>query len=701
MGDPPLRAFIEELKRRHVFRVAVAYLVVAWVVIEVASTVFPPLELPAWSVRLVIVLAVLGFPIALVLAWAFQMTPEGPRRVAADARAEAEVAAGAPSPETPGAPPSARRAPVVALVAVVALALAAAVYVLRSPEDGARAARASATTAGLSAFVQLTFSAGVEEYPAFSPEGERVAFSRDVEGYRQIYVRSLVTGQEVAATDEPLDHIQPAWSPDGRSLLYVRAKGPAGKLEPADVHGAFVGGELWRADVAGGGHQRVAEDAYNPAFSPDGRHLAFDASRAGTRRIWVADAAGRNPRQLTDDASEAVAHVAPAWSPDGSWIAFQNIEKTKFDIRAVEVASGRMTWLTDDLFRDVRPVWSRDGSEVFFSSPRGGGMNLWRIAVGSDGTPEGPPRQITTGAGQDLHPAVSPDGSRLAFAILAQNGDLWRLPLEPGRWAPAGPAEPLVVTTREENRGAPSPDGRWVAFNSDRAGEMNLWLLSLADGTTQQLTSGPGGDYQPRWSPEGRALVFFSSRSGNADIWTVEVATGQLRQLTDDPSLDVNPFFSPDGRRIAFQSDRGGRKEAWVMGADGSGARPVTTGGAGDHFMVWMPDGRSLLVNAPTVVRRVFLDGSTPRDLPGIRGGAHMSLSPDGRWVLDVVGHHTVWLSPLEGGEPRRVFEFEEPEVRIDYPAWSADGRFVVFDRHVPMAGDIWMLELEGLGGGR
>lgn len=321
-------------------------------------------------------------------------------------------------------------------------------------------------------------------------------------------------------------------------------------------------------------------------------------------------------------------------------------------------------------------------------------MNLWRIAVDRDGAPDGPPRQITTGAGEDLNAAVAPDGHRIAFAILSQNADLWRLPVAPDSGMPTGPPEPVIATTREESRGAWSPDGRRIAFNSDRRGEMNLWLHSLDDGVTQQLTSGPGGDYQARWAPDGRTLTFFSSRAGNIDIWTVDVETGQLQQLTSSPALDVNPFYSPDGTRIAFESDRSGRKEAWVMDADGSNPRQLTTDGAGDHYLLWTGDSRSLLVPTPGPEHLVFLDGSPSRELPWIRGGAHMSFGPAESWIMDVDGHHTLWVSPFREGEPRRVFEFEDADVRIDYPMWSPDGRWVLFDRHQSTAGDIWVLDL-------
>jgi len=323
-------------------------------------------------------------------------------------------------------------------------------------------------------------------------------------------------------------------------------------------------------------------------------------------------------------------------------------------------------------------------------------LNLWRIAVSSGGKPRGVPQQLTTGAGQDLEPALSADGSRLAFAIRRQNADLWTLPVDPATGRPKSPPREAIATNREDSRGAWSPDGRSIAFNSDRGGEMNIWVHDRFDGSSRQLTSGPGGDYQASWSPDGRAIVFFSSRSGSADIWTVEAASGALKPLTETRSLDINPFFSPDGRSIAFQSDRSGRLEVWVMRADGSDPRPLTTTGVMGHFLPWTKDSSAVLYRCPgnrPRTLRIALAGGEPQPTAEVAGGAHMSFSPDHSRIMDVVGHKELWVSPLSGGSPEKVFEFDDADARIDYPVWSPDGNWILFDRFRPQGGDIWMME--------
>ncbi|HEY6147001.1 MAG TPA: hypothetical protein VIZ69_04855, partial [Thermoanaerobaculia bacterium] len=465
------------------------------------------------------------------------------------------------------------------------------------------------------------------------------------------------------------------------------------KLEPGDLFGQYQGADLWSVDLASSRETRLVEKAANPCPSPDGKRIACDAQWAGPHRIWAVDPAGRNPEQLTTDSSEVAAHLRPRWSPDGRRIVFTRMERTRFDVRVADILSKEQIAITNDPSQDVCPVWSPSGTFLYFSSYRSGGLNIWRIAVDRTGRPAGLLEQITTGAGQDVEPAISPDGKRMAFSILRQNANVWRLPVDRGTGRPAGSPEKVTASTREDSRASWSPDGARVAFNSDRATDMNVWICELADGSLRQLTRGPGGDFQPRFTPDGTAVVFFSSRAGSADIWRADAATGKLSRLTNGGSIDVNPFVSPDGSLIAYMSDEGGRVEVWVMSADGGNRRALTETGVMGHFMAWTPSGHILYKSAAGRPMRISSGGGDPEPLAEVAGGSHISLSPDGSRIMDVVAHKALWVSPLTGGSPEKVFEFEDADVRIDYPVWSPDGRWVLFDRFRPQGGDIWMME--------
>jgi serine/threonine-protein kinase len=633
-------------------------------------------------------------PVVRAIARALAKAPSDRFETAADFAAALDAGAGAVSP-----PSASRRVAAITLLGVVALAALWLATRSRERDGSARTLRSGTLASGFDRkLAQLTSGEGVEEWPAWSPDGKQLAYVGEADGYKQLFLRTLATGAERRLTRHPQDDILPSWSPDGKRIVFVRARPDRSKLDPSDLDGWFYeGGDIWTLDLASDSASKLIDNGFGPAYSPDGSRVALDAMWAGPRRIWVVDANGRNPRQVTTDSSEAVTHARPRWSPDGTKLAYRRIEKTKSDIVVVDVASQRMTRVTDDNVLDLDPVWSLDGRRIVFSSYRGGSLNLWQVPVAADAHPAGPPEQLTTGAGEDVEAAIAPDGRRIAFAVRGINSDIWRLPVSATTGRPTGEPSAVIATTREESRGAWSPDGQMIAFNSDRLGEMNLWVRTLADGSERQLTQGPGGDYQPNWAPDGKRLAFFSARGGNTDIWTVDLADGKLTRLTQDRSIDVNPFYSPDGRRIAFLSDRTGRLEVWLMNADGSGQRQLASVGAGGHFVRWTADGGSVVFRAeattPSQVVRVSVqDGSVTR-LPEILSGAHMSFSPDQSLIMDVRGHKVMWVHPVNGQAPYKVFEFPDADARIDYPVWSPDGRWVLFDRAAPRGGDLWLLE--------
>ena len=134
------------------------------------------------------------------------------------------------------------------------------------------------------------------------------------------------------------------------------------------------------------------------------------------------------------------------------------------------------------------------------------------------------------------------------------------------------------------------------------------------------------------------------------------------------------------------------------MNADGSQDRQVTRVGVRGHFVRWNKTGDALVFRAVTsngwkVAQASITDGAVT-DLPNINGGGHLSFNPTYTALLDVTAHKTLWVSPVgTGGSPESVFEFPDADVRIDYPVWSPDGKWILFDRFRPEGGDIWMIE--------
>jgi dipeptidyl aminopeptidase/acylaminoacyl peptidase len=330
----------------------------------------------------------------------------------------------------------------------------------------------------------------------------------------------------------------------------------------------------------------------------------------------------------------------------------------------------------------------------------GSGFNLWRLPMNTNGTMAGPLEPLTAGGGRDLDPSFSPDGKLLAYSVIGWNSDVMCLRVDPSEGKLLGEPKVLLSSSREDTRAVLSPDEKWVAFTSDREGQMNLWVaeFNATEGTAGppwRVTSGPGGDYQVQWvPPSGEQLMFFSRRSGNDDIWTVYLdekkrAKGPPVQLTTQPDRDVNPFVSPDGKHIAWQTDRSGGNELWVMNPDGSGQRPFSTLKGGGHFNPWMDSD-----SVSWARRRVFLDGREPQVFMGM-GGAHTSFSPGNRFVLEN-DHSSLYLGAVNTNTTWKtipaVFKFSEPNVGMDYSVWSPSGKWALLDRTTPVGGDIMLL---------
>jgi Tol biopolymer transport system component len=263
---------------------------------------------------------------------------------------------------------------------------------------------------------------------------------------------------------------------------------------------------------------------------------------------------------LADDGAlqitfESVSYRHPAWSPDGSQIAFC----AGADSLALVPASGgivtRFFGVPGE--RVGSPTWSPDGNEIAFVRTwdfHHGRGEIW--AVPSTG---GTPRGIMSmwGGAIPHHDACwSPDGDQIVYSEPPMNGwgGILTVPAKGG-------GLPTQITPYGRDPYW-SPDGSQIAFVGTHLWEQDIWVIPAAGGTAKRITRDGGN---PAWSPDGNLIAFASMRSGNNDIWMIPAAGGTATQLTEDPAADYYPTWSPDGSRIAFQSDRSGSWEIWVI----------------------------------------------------------------------------------------------------------------------------------------
>ncbi|HEY5908646.1 MAG TPA: protein kinase, partial [Vicinamibacteria bacterium] len=419
-------------------------------------------------------------------------------------------------------------------VGAASVALLAAALLLRRP--------ASVTTPFLAAarFTQLTDQPGLETSPSLSPDGRSVVYASRISGNWDIYLQRVDGKKAINLTaDAPEDDTEPRFSPDG-TLVAFRSERNGG--------GLFVMG------ATGESVRRVSSFGFNPAWSPDGRSLACATERLddpkhrwSTSTLWVVDVAAGGKRQLTTTDA-----VQPDWSPHGSRIAYWAMTPAgQRDLWTIDADGGTPMPVTDDLPLDWDPVWSRAGDHLFFSSDRGGSMNLWRVRLDEQtGETRGAPEPVTTPSSDAGFLSLSRDDFTLAYVARAYARNISRTPFDPKANELGGPTSLVTKGSLSVRDLDVSPDGQWLAYNSESTEKL---FVVRSDGTgSRQLTDGPSKDRGPRFSPDGSRIAFYSNRTGNYQVWTIKPDGSELQQVTGDSSTSglVFPVWSRDGRFI-------------------------------------------------------------------------------------------------------------------------------------------------------
>ncbi len=356
--------------------------------------------------------------------------------------------------------------------------------------------------------------------------------------------------------------------------------------------------------------------------------------------------------------------------------------------------------LTEDPAIDWSPAWSPDGRFVYFSSDRGGAMNLWRIAVDeSSGRPQGPPEPVTAGVQASASlPRFSRDGSRLVFQSRVAAVNPVAIPFDPARERAGVP----VVLDTQNNVRIPndvSPDGKQIAFYNIGEHQEDVFVGS-ADGRMRRVTDDAPRDRGPVFTPDGRSLVFYSTRDGNWAAWSVGVDGGNLRRVAGQAPGVVYLSVSPKGDRVAFVSNSG--RTAYIAPIDGGPIEELAgTQVNGTYFtpMSWSRDGQRLAGTLATESGR-----TTGVGVYDLATRVTTPVSADGpfavKWLSD--GRRLVYFAK-NGGELVVVDTLTRRRTRVDVElpgpaafnegfAVSPDDRTIYYGAARAEA-DVWIVE--------
>jgi serine/threonine-protein kinase len=400
-----------------------------------------------------------------------------------------------------------------AVALVVIVAVAGAWYALRLTDRPA--------TFKIGRVTHVTMEPGLELDPALSPDGRMLAYSAGPPGQTRIYVREFAGGRAVPLVDDGSLRAQrwPQWSPDGSQILFQAAADTPARSSSINA----PRGTLYVATPLSGSARKLspsisADGAISAGWSADGSELVFGREDG----LYSARADGRErPRRIV---AGSALH-SPNWSPDRTKIAYVsrgtlftfgserllgNVETST--LMVLTLATGRTTELTNGDSLDTNPVWLPDSRTLAFVSSRGGGRDVYTLGVTTDGRVQGEPQRLTSGV--SAHGiTIARNGRLLLYSSYAPNANIWSIRIPETGAVSVAEAEQVTFGNEKIEKLAVSPDGTWLAYDSDVNGVADIWKVPLPAGRRS---------LRREFATDGKRF-YFTVAHDESDLWAVEL----------------------------------------------------------------------------------------------------------------------------------------------------------------------------------
>ncbi|MGC2661515.1 MAG: winged helix-turn-helix domain-containing protein [Bryobacteraceae bacterium] len=420
----------------------------------------------------------------------------------------------------------------------------------------------------------VTSYPGDEREPSLSPDGRQVAFSWDGEdGRRHIYVKLLGEERPLRLTQDPADDSFPAWSPDGKQIAFMRQRTDS---ESDIMLIPSIGGPeriLRRVQIG----EFVSGSGRMMSWSADGKWLCFTSELGPSSRhaLFLLSLDSGSVRPLFARSGSPEGDSSPAFSPDGRWLAFARYAgpfNSKIFVQRVTAKlepTGESQLVLNTSGNSTSPVWLSDSKRILFLDH--GGERIMQTQIG------GAAKLVYIASCSLSGLTLDGLGSRLIASRPLVDDDIWTLPLN--GLTVAGEAKRLVYSTASESMPRFSPDGRLLAFGSNRSGASEVWLADSNGEKPRQLTH--IGAYiagYPGWSPDGNFVVFHARLPEEAQVYAIRVQDGVTRQITHERPGFTMPLFSLDGKVIYMTEPRPEGPMVSQVSAAGGTPQPLWSG---------------------------------------------------------------------------------------------------------------------------
>jgi eukaryotic-like serine/threonine-protein kinase len=537
---------------------------------------------------------------------------------------------------------------------------------------------------------KITDLAGTELFPNISPDGKAIIYVSRITGNYDIYAKRIGAKKAENLTENyKEDDTQPAYSFDGKRIAFRSSR---------------EGGGIFIMTETGESPKKLIGFGYNPAWSPDGKEIVCTENSVETNtrtqsvsKMWIVNATTGESRILLD--SDAV-HAS--WSPNNKRIAFWSMsEGTQRDVRTISTQGGEPVPVTRDAAQDFNPVWSPDGRYLYFISNRKGTFALWRVEIDEEsGKTLGEPELVPLPSARTAHASFSRDGKHMVFAQLSQTQNAERFTFDPLN-EKLGPRDTATFGSTLVGSPSISPDGSLLAYTRSGSGvDSELYVLKAGSSLPNQITENTGNNLIPRWSPDGRQIAVYSNETGPYEIYSMNSDGSGRQRLTDVGGTGaVYGIWSPVDKRLAYSLFGG---KTYIMDL----SKPFHEQtlhetpffpDSKDHFIAWdwSPDGKYLSgsrAGSNIEEHGLYIYSLETRQYQEISeiGGRAIWLNDSRRLLF--TSADTLYLVDMLTKKPKALYTFAPNH--ISGPSITRDNRSIYLAVAMSEA-DVWLLNLE------